>query len=156
MTIQHVDELAAVVAYLRANANVAALVGVRVFGDELPANHASLMPRKCIVVNDAGFGSGGGALGMGNNSYMPLGNSTKDLRCYGETFEEARKVWGAAAGALKELGLVGGRVVITLAGGVRVMLYSASPAAPATTREPSVDWPLTFGTFNLTAAENAV
>lgn len=150
-----IDELAAVVKFLRQDAGVAALVGTRVFADELPASLAASMPIKAIVVNDAGFGSGGGALGMSNNSYMPWANTTKDMRCYGETYAEARKVWNAAAGALKDLGL-SGREVIDIGGGIRVMLYSATPAAPATMREPEVDWPLTFGTFNLEAAENAV
>lgn len=154
MTTSHVDELAAVRQYLASNAQVAALCGSHIYADELPKGLAATMPIKAIVINDAGLGAGGGAIGMTNNSYMPVSNTTKDLRCYGETFAEARKVWGAAAGALKDLGL-NGREVIDI-GGVRVMLYSASPAAPASTREPEVDWPLTFGTFNLTAAENAV
>lgn len=154
----HVDDLAALVAYLRTDAQIIALCGTRVFADELPSEEAALMPRAAIVVNDAGLGSGGGALGMLNASNIPVNQTTKDLRCYGATFEEARKVWGVAAGALKELGQVGGRRVITLAdpGSTRVMLYSATPGAPATTREPEVDWPLTFGTFNLMAAENPV
>ncbi len=151
----YADELAGVVAYLAADAAVIALCGTRVFGDELPDEEAVSMPRAAVVVNDGGLGSGGGALGLANNSYMPFGTSTKDLRCYGATFAQSRAVWNACARALKNLGLAG-RTVVTLSDSTSVVLYDATPAAPATTREPEVDWPLTFGTFNLTAAENAV
>lgn len=157
-TTIHVDDIAAVRAYLLADAQIAALVGTRVFCDELPDEEAASMPRPAIVINDSGLGSGGGALGMTNESNIPIGITTKDLRCYGATFVEARRVWGLAAGALKELGQTTGRVVIALTdayGTHSVMLYSATPAAPSTTREPDVDWPLTFGTFNLMAAENS-
>lgn len=153
MTISvHVDELAAVRLYLLSIPEVTALVGTRVFADELPGSLADEMPLAAIVINDAGLGSGGGALNMSNNSYMPVTNSTKDLRCYGQTFAQARRVWGVAAGALKDLGLHGREEIDV--DGVGVLLYSATPAAPATMREPQVDWPLTFGTFNLLAAEN--
>lgn len=150
-----VDELAAVRKYLADDADVAALCSTRVYADELPRDQAALMPRTAVVINDTGLGSGGGALGLANNSYLPLSTSTKDLRCYGATFAEARAVWNACARALKDIGLHG-RVVVDLGGGARVMLYDATPAAPATMREPTVEWPLSFSTFNLTAAENAV
>lgn len=150
-----VDDIAAVRKYLADDAGVAALCGTRVYADELDAVEAAPMPRACVVVNDSGLGSGGGALGMTNNSYLPISTSTKDLRCYGATYAQSRAVWNACARALKDIGL-NGRLLVVLADGTRIRLDSATPAAPATMREPTVDWPITFSTFNLTAAEHAV
>lgn len=150
------DELAAVVAYLRAHAGVAALAGTRVYATELPADQAAQMPRTAVLVNDAGLGSGGGAMGMMNRSNLPFGQSTKDLRCYGATAFESRRLWNVVAGALKDLGQSAGgyRVAIPTQGTVR--LISATPAAPAQMREPEVDWPVTFSTFNLAAIDTAI
>lgn len=149
-----VDELAGVVAFLRADADVAALCGTRVWGTEMPDTEAAALQAAinagtqhgCIVVNDTGLGSGGGALGMANASYIPVSATTKDLRAYDSTPYRAKAVYMAAFNALKNMRR------LTRAG---ALLYSAVPTAAAQMREPAVDWPVAFGTFNLLAAEVA-
>ena len=63
------DAVAALVAYLRGDAEVAALVVGRVYGAELPPQEAAQMPRKAVVV----AASGGGSTGPGARSYLPVG-----------------------------------------------------------------------------------
>lgn len=143
------NDLKGVVAFLLADAGVAALVGNHVYGGELPQTEAALMPRGAIVVNDAGMGSGGGSFRFMNTGYLPIGINTKDLRCYGATPEAAKAVWLACREALKGIGLQG-RVI---AGGC--LIYSVSLAGPIGLREPEVLWPLVWSTINVMAAETA-
>lgn len=136
-------EMAAIRAFLLANATVADLVGQRVYGNEIPDVEAALMPRKLILVLSAG----GAYLSQANRSYMQVDARMKDVNCYGETPYEARKLWDAVNEALK---------------GMRrhlrgdCLLYSAVKiGGPTSLREPDSKWPFTLSSYQVLAAETA-
>lgn len=138
------DPIEALVAYLRADPQVAALTAGRVYGAELPLQEAALMPRKALVVTAAG----GGAVGPGARSYLAVGTVRMDVRCYGETQYEAMRVFRAVHGALK---------------GLRrhpqgpMLLHAAyEEAGPLQTREPEVGWPLVLSVWEVLVAEMAI
>lgn len=140
------DELVGIVGFLLADAGVAGLVSTRVYGAELPDSVAAAvnedgMPPKCVLVQSVPFTS---SLARGNVS---AGVTMKDLKCYGETSYEARRVYIACRDALK------GMTRVKVAG---VSLYAAVPGASADMREPGSNWPLCFSTFELLAAEQGV
>lgn len=138
------DAVVALVAYLRADTQVAALAAGRVYGAELPPQEAAQMPRKAVVVTAAG----GGTTGPGARSYLPLGTVRVDVRCYGETQYEAMKVWRAVHGALKRLG--------RCPQGEALLHAAYEEAGPLQTREPEVGWPLVLSVWEALVAEMAI
>lgn len=134
------DPIGALVAFLKADADVAGEVGTRVFGGELPRGETASMPRKAIVLTP----SGGGFIGSG---YQEYGDIRVDLHCYGETPKEANDVWRAVHPALKQLRRA-------LQG--PCLLHWARPAGgPLTLRDPDADWPFTLATYQILVAEVA-
>lgn len=89
------DGLGALIALLKADSTISALIGTRVFGEELPEAETDSMPRQCIVIQDAG--------GIRNNSYLDINKMRLDFFCYGLTPIEAREVWRTLATVLREL-----------------------------------------------------
>lgn len=89
------DARAAIIAILTADVVVAAQVGTRVFGDELPQAETDNMPRKCVVVAPAGGTPPGFAQGT-----LPLEAQTIDTLCYGATLYEAEEVRRAVYAAM--------------------------------------------------------
>ncbi|WP_339745565.1 DUF3168 domain-containing protein [uncultured Maricaulis sp.] len=76
---EDVDIIGAVLALLKADAPVAAVVGARVFGSELPKDEAASMPRPAIVVKPSG--------GLSNAQGSDVQHDTQrfDLVAYGAT-----------------------------------------------------------------------
>lgn len=140
-------DVGALISYLLAQSEVAALVGTRVFGMELPDVEATSMPRKCVLINSAGAA----VFGMAARSEIPLDSRTKDVRCYGETPYEASRVYNAVNLALKRLR----RRLVTPPGGLgAVLLYSATKiGGPAALREPETEWPVLFSSYNVLVAD---
>lgn len=137
-----VDELGGVITHLLSVSEITALVGTHIYGVELAEGVPDLMPIAAVVINSV---SGGNL--SGRYSYLPYGSTLKDIKCYGTTQLEARQVWNACYDALKSMGRIN-------AGGVG--LYGTMfVTGPIETKEPEVDWPLCFGTFELFAAEKA-
>lgn len=133
------NPLAALVAYLRADADVAALVGVRVFGRELPRAETDAMPRQAVVLKRAG----GGLLGRG---YQEYGDIRVDVYCYGATGLEADELHDEVRAALKH------RLRATVAAGV--LLHWARPSSDGSSgREPDTDWPLTVSSWQLLSSD---
>lgn len=129
------DPIAAIVALLAADADVAALVGARVFGGELPAAEAEHMPRPAIVVSP----TPGGPFAAGSTAEIDL--QAVDLLAYGETPYEAGRVMRAAAAALDGAA----RVVSEGA-----LIHWARPAGgPAAQREPEVAWPVSVRPYEI-------
>lgn len=129
------DPVAGVVAYLKADAGMAALLGTRVFGGELPADEAQFMPRKALVVKP----SGGISLTAGSHAEHDTGRF--DLFGFGETPHEAARVADAGALAMKRLR----RSV--WAG---TLLHWAQSAGGASSgREPGTEWPRSFRSYQL-------
>lgn len=133
------DRITALVAILKADAAVAAEVGARVFGGELPEAETASMPRKAIVITHAG---GVAAFGGG---YQEYGDSRVDTRCYGTTPHEADEVWRAAHGALKQLRR-------TLQGDMLVH-WARQAGGPIPLRDPDADWPSIFASWQVLASE---
>ena len=135
-----VDPIAAVRAVLRADAAVAALVGDRVYGGELPRAAVDAMPRTAVVVSGAGGPGGGG--------YIDFAKVRLDVDCYGATPKEAWQLHLAVRTALKHLR----RTVVK-----GVLLHSADVSADGSSgRDPDTDWPVTVSSYLLSVAEIAV
>jgi hypothetical protein len=88
------DIIAAVVALLKADAGVSALVGTDVYGVEMPASVVARMPINAIVVQP----SGGASLTEGSDAALDA--QRIDIMAYGATPNTANSVRRAAAWAL--------------------------------------------------------
>lgn len=136
------DPIEGLTTFLKADVDVAALTEGRVFGEELPVNQTAAMPRKCIVVESSG---GAGAFGR---AYQDYGDVRVDVRYYGETPYEARKLQRAGYGALKHL---------RRSPHAGVLLHWASRSGgPMNLRDPDADWSFSFESYQLLLAEVAV
>lgn len=141
-----ISALAAIVAHLKADAAVATLVGVRVFGDELPpqVDRGFDMPAQCIVVRRSGGPPPPGSA----RSYLPLTRSRYDLHCYGVTALESDDVYSAAHIALRAL------VPATVA---NTKLYNAIvEGGPRFGRDQDGQWPFTLAVYEIASADDSV
>ena len=129
------DRIDALIALLKADAGVAALAGARVFGGELPPGEAAAMPRHAIVLRP----SGGASLTGG--SYAEHDTGRVDLFAYGATPVEANVLRTAAALALRR---------VRRAVWAGVLVHWVRPAGGESSgREPAVDWPRSFQSFQV-------
>jgi len=136
------DLIAALIAILKADAQVAALAGTRVFGIELPKSEAASMPRQAIVLQPSG-----GATLVGG-SYVEHTAQRVDLFAYGETPYQAYILGRAAAVALKQIRR---RVAVA------VLVHWVDPAGGYITgRDPDADWPIVFQSFQAFYAETEI
>lgn len=135
------DPLAALVAFVAGDAEVAALVGARVFGQELPAGEVQQMPRPCVVLQTAG--------GFGERGEAPVQRVRVDARCYGRTLHEAMQVHLAVYGALRK------RLLRSQQGDA--LLHSAIlEGGPSPLRDPDADWPFVLSSWQIIAADEPV
>jgi hypothetical protein len=133
-----IDVIEAVVAYLKSDAGVAALVGTRVYGGELPRSQAATMPQGTVVVSPAG----GGLLGLSGNDY---GDSRVDIDCYSTTPHQAYKLNLAVYDAMK--------AIRRRKQGTALLHWSRPSSTGATGRD--TDWPITVSSYQVLAAEVA-
>lgn len=132
-----VDALKPVLTILLADSDVLALVGTRVFGEELPRDETDSMPRKAVVIDQ----NGGAAPGYATT--LPLEVQRLDVFCYGETIFEAGRVRRAVFGALKG---------ITRQVTDGVLIHWVNPAGGAITgRDPDADWPVHWNSWVMSA-----
>lgn len=125
------DGLGALITYLKAQSAISALISTRVYGLEVPKADATSMPRKCIVINNAG--------GIGEDSYRDVFQWRFDFKCYGETLFEAVEVWRTLRTELRDL-----ETNVTAA----TTLYSAlHSAGPFSFRDQPTEWPVTLDTW---------
>lgn len=89
------DPIAALVEYLAADAVVAALVTGRVYGESIPRDQASAMPRAAVLLTPAG--------GSGLRSFSKFFYQVVDVRTYGATAIEAEQLQLACLDALRGL-----------------------------------------------------
>lgn len=135
------DPIGALVAVLKADADVAALVGTRVFGSDLPGDESDSMPRAAVVIKPAG----GGLLDPG---YQRWNDSRVDLICYAETPKLGADLYRTAHPVLKQL---------SRSEWAGCLLHWARPAGgPITMRDIDTDWPFTFSSWQVLASEQAV
>ena len=125
------DGLGALVSYLKAQSAISALIGTRVYGLEVPKADATAMPRKCIVINNAG--------GIGQASDLDVYQWRLDFKCYGETAFEAVKVWRTLRTELRDLDK---NVTDS------TVLYNAlHSAGPFSFQDQPTEWPVTLDTW---------
>jgi hypothetical protein len=133
------DTLAAVIAFLLADAGVAAQVETRVHAPELTQATSLAMPTSAIVIHRSG------GVGPGSGSFLELQAQRLDIKCYGETPYRSGQVYIALRAALKNLH----RQVYA-----ETLLHTAQEESGAMDmREPEVDWPVTFSVWTLLAGE---
>lgn len=138
------DMIGAVVALLKADADLAALVGARVFGLELPEGEAKNMPRKGVVVRP----SGGIDLAGG---YSEIVAERIDAISWGETPYEASKISRAVFAALKRA-----RRQIVAVDGSNVLIHSAEEAGGRISiRDQETNWPAMTQAFQVLYALKA-
>lgn len=135
------DPLAALVAYLRADALVAALAGARVYGGELPGSETVDMPQAAVVLTPAG--------GYADRfAYMELGEPRIDVRCYDSTPYLAHRLYRTVHGALKHM-------TRNVQGST--MLHCATlESSVEGLRDPDTEWPLAFSSWIVLASERTV
>lgn len=134
------DPVKALMAFLAADTDIAALVSGRVFGGELPETEIADMPRSCIVITHAG----GGSIGAGWVNYTDL---RFDVFAYGATRLEAARLWRAVHRALK---LFHREVWET------VLLHWARQAGgPTPLRDPDTTFPYVLSTWQVLLSEVA-
>lgn len=135
------DPIEALVAFLKADSAVAAILGARVFGGELDRREVQSMPRACAVLSPAG----GGLIGL---EYQNYGDLRVDVDCYAATVQGSWTLYRAVYGALKEMK----REIFA-----DTLLHWAKPSSRGTTgRDPLTDWPMTISSWQVLAAEVAV
>ena len=135
------DIIKGLIVFLQADAAVAALVGTRVFGQELPRAEADSMPRKAVVLQPSG-----GTILMGG-SYVKHTAQRFDVISHGETAFQSERVRRAVFDALKAL-----RRVVSLG----VLIHWCDPAGGfANLRDPDTRWPINFQSFQAFYAEEA-
>lgn len=128
------DPLLAVKAYLLADADVAALLGTRIWGEEVPASEVNAMPRHGLVIVHAG----GRELFGGTR--MDIGGMRISTRAYGPTYYDAQILDRAVYEAFKALHRYGATG--------QAGLYSVTQeSGPFTQRDPSTDWPYALCTY---------
>lgn len=131
------DLLAALVANLRAVPAVAALVGERVYGLELPAAETAHMPRLAVVVSPAGGAD------RGFTRSLALEAMRVDVRCYGATLHEASLLRRVVRAHLRTVERV--RVGT-------VLIHYATPAGGVAENRAD-GWPYAWESWSVLASE---
>lgn len=135
------DPIAGLVAYLKADAGVAATVGTAVYGTRLPAGVASgTTPPSAVVVAAAG--------GLGEGGDAPLMRPRVDVRCYGTTAAGAMAAWAAAFAALRAL---------KRRSHASALLHAAvQEGGPLSLFDPDTDWPFVVSSWLVLVGEEPV
>ena len=135
------DVISGLIAWLKADAGVAALAGTRVFGLELPGTEAASMPRHAVVIKASG------GLSITAGSYAEHASQRVDAFCHGATPYQAESLRRAVDDALKPL-----RRAVSSG----CLIHWVEPAGGfATLRDPDGHWPVAFQSFQVFFAEAA-
>ena len=134
---EQADIIVATRDYLLTIPDLAPLLGTRIFAVELPASESKNMPRKALVIRPAG--------GSGSDGYEEFAHQRFDFFCYGETPHEADRVRRAAHGAVKPM---------DRKEHLGVLIHSIRSSGGSTFfREPDTDWPVSWESWIVMAAE---
>ena len=137
------DPISGLAAFLKADAAVAALVGTRVFGLELPRTETDFMPRQAVVLNAAG----GGSVGPGANDRVEIQRVRVDVFCYGETPFEAAALRLTVHEAVKQM--------TTNIKNNMVLHDAVLSGGPIALRDRETNWPISMESWIVTASELA-
>lgn len=128
--------------FLEADATVAALVGTKIYGGELPNSEVANMPQDCVVIHLAG----GGAAPRIGASTIPISRPRYDFKCYGQTVLTAMQLYAAVHSALRCLT----QQVIN-----NTVLYAAiMEAGPVNLRDADGQWPFVFAVYTIASADD--
>lgn len=144
------DPIPGILTCLKLDSNIDDLVDGRVYGEELPRslvasgeqNGNDSIP-KCIVVSSAT-----GGYGLGQRSTVKALAFRIDVRCYGETPYEARRVHFEVTSVLK-------RTIGKTYGNTRYYRFIPEIAGMFA-RDPDTDYPFVYSSFDVWASEYAV
>lgn len=135
------DLLGALIAFLKSQATITALVSSRVFGQELPGEETGAMPRKAIVLRYAGQG----ASIIGRQDYARHGSILIDIWHYGETFYQCDRVRRDVHPILKQLSQ---QVQSSC------LIHNAiKQAGPIMIADPEKGWPIIIDTYSVLYSE---
>ncbi|WP_034157924.1 tail completion protein gp17 [Sphingomonas sp. ERG5] len=128
-----VDLVGAVVALLKADTDIGASAGVRVFGGELPDDETRHMARRAIVLKPSG------GVSLTSGSYIEADTQRLDLFAYGATPREAADLLAQAGAVLRPLRR-------TVSAGVLIH-WAQSAGGFLNGREPVTNWPRAWQSF---------
>lgn len=132
------DVLAAAILLLKADVEVALLVDTRVYGEEVPPEEASEMPRAAILLRSAQNAAGYG--GYARIEVMGI-----DAYCFGETPAQAEEVRRAVHEAFKQAN----RVIFE-----ETLLHSFDQiGSTRAQRDPDTLWPYSLSSWRTLASE---
>jgi hypothetical protein len=133
-----VDPLGAVLDYLKADEEVAALVSARIYGHELPGKIAQGDPRYAIV----GWYTAGDA-----DAVVALQRPRIDVACYGPTALTATTLYWTVVECLKyrERGSTSDVLIHTI----------VQEGGPVQNRAPDNHWPFVWSSWRVTAGEES-
>lgn len=134
-----VDPILALRSFYLADPDVAAFVGTRVFGGDLPASEAQHMPRQALIIQDAGSL---GVFGESNN----FGDLRIDLKCYGATPYQAWQVRQAVKQASKH------RLLRVVSEGV-LLHWARQAGGTGHLRDADTGWPFHVTSWQVLASE---
>lgn len=141
MTLAIVDTLTPIVTILKADGDIAALVGTKVFGTDLPRDQSTFIEgkaTKAIVVSPR---AGGDIPSV--SRFNPLETRGLDVFCYGETLIEADVVRRTVFATLKNIDR-------DVASGV--LVHWCLPAGGAASgKDSETDWPVYWNSWQMMA-----
>ena len=120
-------------------------VSERVFSEELPEGEAISMPRKCIVIKEAG--------GYGNRGTLSVETQRVLITCYGEKPYDARSVRREMHAVLR--GLLPQVIEGTDSESVK-LLSAVESSGPLSFRDPDTRWPYTQSTWMVMLRDEVV
>lgn len=129
-----IDEVTAVVAWLKADSSVSALVGANVFAPVVPEGFSLETPAECIVVHRRG--------GMANPDIAVLATPLVEIECWSLDTTRTRLIYGTLRDVMH--GACG--IDLTTNGYV---IRSEEVISAQDTFDPNTSWPMTFGTFSV-------
>lgn len=133
-----VDLLSALLAILKRDDDLIALIGTRAYGEELPEFEASAQPRAMLFVRRQ---PGPTAIG----GYVDLERPGFELACFGETPAQAAEVHREASRVLKNI-----RREVS----EEVLVHSAQlVGSPQALREGQSQWPYVVSSWEVLASE---
>ena len=131
------DPTAAVVAYLLGRTDVANLVGVRVYGVEIPGEEIVNMPQKLVAIKPTGGGV--------HRGYAHYSVGRFDVLSYGETPFEAQRVELVVRDTLKNMPRATANHT--------VLEWASVEGGPLALRDPDAHWPFVLTVYNVMSSD---
>lgn len=146
-----VDRVKALVQFLKNNPSVSAMVGARIYDDEIPDAAVARMPKATVVIKRSG---GARSIGGPDNDFS---DARVDVRCYAWTKASAVDLELAVYDALRHLTrvVVGGTLLHWCrdASGLQTGYEPTTPITPSTPVDRKNAWPFAWRSWQVMAAD---